>query len=211
MNVPMRFFPILLGAACLAGCVSFERAPAPLACDARLEGRWVPIANTAEESASLTKDDYAQVDPQCRVTLSFSQTNSRPLRTVQVDARGFSLDGQHYLAIGDADITRLLAQSMPQDRDPPRELKDRTPTQAVTLVRYRIEGDVFSFTMIDYDTAEKLMKEGVLAANNADPLNYQFTGDDAYLLGILRKHPELFKQDPKMPMSMRRAPVEASP
>lgn len=211
MTVYLRFPPILLVCACLAACVTFERAPAPLTCDTRLTGRWVPIANSEEESAGLTQDDYAQVDPQCRVMFSFSQTSSRPLRTLHVDARGFSLDGQHYLALSDADVARLLAQSVSQHREPSPEAKDSTPIQAVTLVRYRIEGDVFSFALLDYDVVERLVKEKALDASTPDQVTFQLKGNDEYLRGILRKYPELFKQDPKLTLSMRRAAVEPAP
>ena len=195
----------------MSGCVTFERAPAPLACDARLVGRWLPIANTAEEQASLTHDDFALVDSQCKATVSISQASDKSVRKVEVDARGFSLDGQHYLALGDADVTRLFTQSLPAGQEPPKALTGRAPSDSVTLVRYRIEADVFSMALVDYDTVEKLVKDKVLTASSADQFNYQFKGDDAYLREVLRKYPELFKSDPDKPMSLRRAPAEPAP
>ena len=211
MNVHLRLFPILLVCAGLAGCVTFERVPAPLTCDTRLVGRWLPMANSEEEKATLTKDDYVQVDPQCKAMFSFSQTSSRPLTTLQVDARGFTLEGQHYLALSEADVARLLAQGMSIDGQPPREPADHTPTEAVTLLRYRIEEDVFSYAMIDYAMVEKLVKEKSLDADALDQVSINLKCDDEHLLGILRQYPELFKQDPKMTMTLRRAPVEAGP
>ena len=156
-------------------------------------------------------DDYVQVDPQCKAMFSFSQTSSRPLTTLQVDARGFTLEGQHYLALSEADVARLLAQGMSIDGQPPREPEDHTPTEAVTLLRYRIEEDVFSYAMIDYAMVEKLVKEKSLDADALDQVSINLKGDDEHLLGILRQYPELFKQDPKMTMTLRRAPVEAGP
>lgn len=195
----------------LSGCVTFERAPADLSCDARLVGRWLPVPNTPEEAAGLTTDDYALVDPQCGVTLSMSQASDKSVRTTQVDARGFALDDQHYLVLSDADVTKLFTQSLPAGQEPPPALRNRQPTSSATLVRYRIEGDVFSFALIDYETVEALVKEKALVADTADQFNYRITGDAAHLREVLRRHPELFKEDPDKPMRMRRAAAEPAP
>jgi len=68
----------------LAGCVTFAQAPLPLACDARLQGRWLPIANNAAEAAKLTADDYAVVDGQCHATVSMSQDADKPARKAEL-------------------------------------------------------------------------------------------------------------------------------
>jgi hypothetical protein len=188
----------------LAGCVTFERAPLPLACDARLEGRWLPIANSAEEAAKLTADDYATVDGQCHATISMSQTADKPARKAEVQASGFELGGEYYLVLGEKDLTRLFAGS---DTLSP----DRTPGSSVTLVRYRIEGDILKLETIDMDTVKRMVDQHELSARTQDQLNYVIPGDEAQLRDVLLKHPGLFGQGQAPPMSMRRAPATERP
>ncbi|MEP6907202.1 MAG: hypothetical protein ABI858_04360, partial [Pseudoxanthomonas sp.] len=207
----LAFLLLMLAPLWLSGCVTFERAPAPLSCDAQLVGRWVPLLDTAEGNASLTPDDYVLVDPQCKASLSRSKASDRSALTTELDARGFTLEGQSYLALADSDVSRLFTRSLPDGQQPPAMLKDRQPTQAVVLARYRIEGDIFSLAMIDFETVATLVNKKRLVANTTDQFNYTFTGDDAYLRKVLRDHPELFKEETDKPMRLKRAPLEPAP
>ena len=193
--------PLLLS---LAGCVTFEKSPLPLACDARLEGRWLPVANSPEEAAKLTADDYAAVDGQCRATLSMSQTADKPARKAEVQASGFELGGEHYLVLGEKDLARLFAGA---DTVSP----DRAPGTSVTLVRYRIEGDILKLETIDVDTVKRMVNQHQLSAEAPDQINYVIRGDEAQLRDVLLGHPGLFGQGPSPPMTMRRAPATDNP
>ena len=201
LRARLLLIPLLLS---LAGCVTFEKAPLPLACDARLEGRWLPIANSAEEAAKLTTDDYATVDGQCHATLSMSQTADKPARKAEVQASGFELGGEHYLVLGESDLTRLFAGT---DMVSP----DRVPGTSVTLVRYRIEGDILKLETIDVDTVKRMVDQKELSARTQDQLNYVIPGDEALLREVLLKHPGLFGQGQAPPMTMRRAPAMDKP
>lgn len=193
--------PFLLS---LAGCVTFERAPLPLACDARLEGRWVPIANSPEEAAKLTADDYAVVDGQCHATLSMSQTTDKPARKAEVQASGFELGGERYLVLGEKDLIRLFAGAGTAS-------PDTIPGTDVALVRYRIEGDILKLETIDMDTVKRMVDQNELSARTQDQLNYVIPGDEAQLREVLLKHPGLFGPGQSPPMTMRRAPATGSP
>ena len=188
----------------LAGCVTFEKAPLPLACDARLEGRWLPIANSAEEAAKLTDDDYAAVDGQCHATISMSQAADKPARKAEVQASGFELGGEHYLALGEEDLARLFAGTGTASAG-------RTPGTSVTLVRYRIEGDMLKLETIDVDTVKRMVEQKELSARTQDQLNYVIPGDEARLREVLLGHPGLFGQGKAPPMNMRRAPAVDKP
>ncbi|MFT3668122.1 MAG: hypothetical protein QM795_05955 [Pseudoxanthomonas sp.] len=48
---------LLLAASLLTGCVMFEQAPAPLACDPDLVGRWIPLPDSPQDRVPLGKDD----------------------------------------------------------------------------------------------------------------------------------------------------------
>lgn len=191
----LLLIPLLLS---VVSCVTFERAPLPLACDARLQGHWLPIANSAAEAAKLTADDYATVDGQCRATISMSQTADKPARKAEVQVSGFELGGAHYLVLGEKDLTRLFAGS---DTLSP----DRAPGSSVTLVRYGIEGDILKLETIDVDTVKRMVDQHELSARTQDQLNYVIPGDEAQLRDVLLKHPGLFGQGQTPPMTMRRA------
>lgn len=193
--------PLLLS---LAGCVTFEKAPLPLTCDARLEGRWLPIANSAEEAAKLTADDYAAVDGRCHATLSMSQAADKPARKAEMQASGFELGGEHYLALGEKDLAQLFAST---DATSP----GRTAGTSLTLVRYRIEGDILKLETIDVDTVKRMIEQHQLSAETRDQLNYTISGDEAQLRDVLLKHPGLFAQGQSPPMTLRRAPALETP
>ena len=188
----------------LTGCVTFERAPLPLACDARLEGRWLPIANSAEEAAKLTADDYAVVDGRCHATVSMSQSADKPARKAELQASGFELGGEHYLALGEKDLSELFAGTNTASTD-------RTPDSSVTLVRYRIEGDILKLETIDVDTVKRMVDQHGLSARTQDQINYVIAGDEARLRDVLLKHPGLFAQGQAPPMTLRRAPATDRP
>ncbi|KAF1708023.1 hypothetical protein CSC73_10375 [Pseudoxanthomonas sacheonensis] len=192
---------------CLGGCVVFERPPAPLACDARLEGRWLPIANSAEEAAKLTQDDYAVVDARCHATVSMSQIGGNPASKAEIEVPGFELGGEHYFALSEGDVARLFARGLAADA--PQEKK--LPPAAVTLVRYRIEGDVLTMATVDSDTVKKLSDERGLKATALDQFNYLIPGDEAALREVLLAHPGLFAKSGSPPMKMRRAAGTPAP
>lgn len=207
MPTPMsqRLHPLLmLLPLWLSGCVVFERPPAPLACDARLEGRWLPIANSADEAAKLTQDDYALVDSRCHATVSMSQVGGNPTSKVEIDVPGFALGDQHYFALNEESVARLFARGL--SAEAPQEKK--LPAGAVTLVRYRIEGDLLTMATIDGDTVQKLIEEKRLSATALDQFNYLIPGDEATLREVLLSHPELFEKSSSPPMKMRRAAAE---
>ena len=193
--------PLLLS---LASCVTFEKAPLPLACDARLQGRWLPIANSTEEAAKLTADDYASVDGQCHATVSMSQNADKPARKAELQASGFELGGEHYLALGEKDLAELFAGTDTASTD-------RAPDSSVTLVRYRIEGDILKLETIDVDTVKRMVDQHQLSAETRDQLNYVISGDEAQLRDVLLKHPGLFAQGQAPPMTLRRAPATDRP
>ncbi|MDR6841053.1 hypothetical protein [Pseudoxanthomonas sacheonensis] len=184
----------------LGGCVVFERPPVPLTCDARLQGRWLPIANSADEAAKLTQDDYAVVDSSCHATVSMSQVGGDPSSKVEIDVPGFALGDQHYFALNEESVARLFARGL--SAEVPQEKK--LPTSAVTLVRYRIEGDILTLTTIDGDTVGKLSEQKRLRATALDQFNYLIPGDEATLRKVLLAHPELFGKSGSPPMKMRR-------
>ncbi len=189
----------------LAGCVTFERLPAPLACDSRLEGRWLPVANTPGEAAKLTSDDYATVDAQCLATLSMSQTANKPASKAQMRVSGFELGGEHYLALGENDLA-LLFTGATAPASPTAK-----PGTGITLVRYRIQGDLLRLNMIDTDTVRQMVEHRKFPASTPDQLNYVIPGDEAQLRAVLLNNPGLFEQGDAPPMGLRRAPAEGAP
>jgi hypothetical protein len=190
----------------LSGCVVFERAPAPLACDARLEGRWLPIANTPEEAAKQTAEDYALVDAQCHATVSMSQIGNNPASKAEIEVSGFELDGEHYFVLTEESVAQLFARGSAG-----LEQETKLPSTAVTLVRYRIEGDVLTLATVNPDTVEKMIEQRRLRAKTLDQFNYLIPGDEATLRAVLLAHPELFERSDSPPMRMKRAAGERAP
>jgi hypothetical protein len=185
----------------LGGCVVFERPPAPLACDARLEGRWLPISNTAEEAAKLTAEDYAVVDGGCHATVSMSQVGGNPPSKTDIEVLGFALGGEHYFALDEESVTGLFARGPAADSSQKKKL----PPTAVTLVRYRIEGEVITLTTVDAEAVGKMSEQRTLDARALDQFNYLIPGDEKTLREVLLAHPELFENTRSPPMRMRRA------
>ncbi|MGH8027616.1 MAG: hypothetical protein ACREO0_12910 [Pseudoxanthomonas sp.] len=185
----------------LSGCVVFERPPVPLTCDTRLEGRWLPIANSAEEEAKLTRDDYALVDGRCHAIVSMSQVGGNPASKSEIEVSGFALGQEHYFALDEQSLVRLFARGPLTDVAAEKKL----PQSAVALVRYRIEGDVLTMAAIDGDTVKQLVEQKRLNATELDKFNYLIPGDEAALRRVLLDHPELFEKSGSPPMKMRRA------
>ena len=202
MSKPLRSVLLLLPL-WLSGCVVFERAPAPLACDARLEGRWLPIANTPEEAAKQTAEDYALVDARCHATVSMSQVGNNPASKAEIEVSGFELGGEHYFVLNEESVARLFARG---SAGLAKETK--LPSTAVTLVRYRIEGDVLTLATVDPDTVKKMIEQRRLSATALDQFNYLIPGDEATLRDVLLGHPELFEKSDSPPMKMKRAAAE---
>lgn len=202
MSKPLRSVLLLLPL-WLSGCVVFERAPAPLACDARLEGRWLPIANTPEEAAKQTAEDYALVDARCHATVSMSQVGNNPASKAEIEVSGFELGGEHYFVLNEGSVARLFARG---SAGLAKETK--LPSTAVTLVRYRIEGDVLTLATVDPDTVKKMIEQRRLSATALDQFNYLIPGDEATLRDVLLGHPELFEKSDSPPMKMKRAAAE---
>lgn len=187
----------------LSGCVVFERAPAPLACDARLEGRWLPIANTPEEAAKQTAEDYALVDARCHATVSMSQIGNSPANKAQIEVSGFELGGEHYFVLNEESVAQLFARGSSGLAQ-----ETKLPSTAVTLVRYRIEGDVLTLATVDPDTVKKMSEQRRLSATALDQFNYLIPGDEATLRDVLLGHPELFDKSGSPPMRMKRVAGE---
>jgi hypothetical protein len=193
--------PLLLG-----GCVVFERPPAPLACDVRLEGRWLPIANSTEEAAKLTQDDYAVVDARCHATVSMSQVGGNPASKAEIEVSGFELGGEHYFVLTEESVAQLFARgsaSLAQET--------KLPSTAVTLVRYRIKDNVLTLATVDADTVKKMSEGRGLRVKALDEFNYLIPGDEATLRKVLLAHPELFEKSDSPPMRMKRASGEPAP
>ena len=200
MNLRLRSLLLLLPL-WLSGCVVFERPPAPLTCDARLQGRWLPVPNSADEAAKLTGDDYALVDSRCHATVSMSQVGGDPASKAELEVTGFALGDQHYFALDEESMVRLFARGAPAEASQNKKL----PAGAVALVRYRIDGDILTLQTIDGDTVKKLGEQKRLQATVLDEFNYLIPGDEATLRGVLLSHPELFGKSGSPPMKMRRA------
>lgn len=202
----MRLHPwllLLLLPTVLSGCVTFERPPAPLSCDPRLEGRWLPVANDPTEAAKLTAEDYADVGADCEAVVSMSQTAEKPASKARLRLVGFELGQRHYLALAEGEITRLFTGASPA--------AGATPGTRVALVRYRIEGDALTLNVVAMETARKMIEQRTLAGTTSDQFNYVITGDEAGLREVLLEHPELFEQGDAPPMTMRRAPAGSAP
>lgn len=206
MSKHLRFLLMLLPL-WLSGCVVFERAPAPLACNARLEGRWLPIANTPEEAEKQTAEDYALVDARCHATVSMSQIGSNPASKAEIEVPGFELGGEHYFALTEESVAQLFARGSAEGLSQEKKL----PSTAVTLVRYRIEGDVLTLATVDPDTVKKMSGQRRLNATALDQFNYLIPGDEATLRDVLLAHPELFEKNDSPPMRMRRTDGERAP
>lgn len=203
MSKRLRSLVILLLPLWLSGCVVFERAPAPLACDARLEGRWLPIANTPEEAAKQTAEDYALVDARCHATVSMSQIGNNPASKAEIEVSGFELGGEHYFVLTEESVAQLFARGSAGLAQ-----ETKLPSTAVTLVRYRIEGDVLTLATVNPDTVKKMSEQRRLNATALDQFNYLIPGDEAALRAVLLAHPELFEKNDSPPMRMKRAAGE---
>lgn len=203
---PPRRLPrifLLLALPFLSACVMFERAPAELSCDPALAGRWIPLPGNDQDALPLGRDDYAQVDAQCRVTLrdAAKQVGS------QFNALGFEVEGQRYLALSQDDMRELF-----DDRKPPAT-PSKLPASSVLLVKYRLAGDVLELALPEMSYAMQQVKQGTLAARETDTMVYLVEGDAGALRKVLAAHPGLFERfDPaSRNLRMRRAAAEATP
>ncbi len=195
---------LLLAASLLTGCVMFEQAPAPLACDPDLVGRWIPLPDSPQDRVPLGKDDVAEVDARCHVRLRDNNHRDEP----GFDALGFQLDGERYLALGFEELESLFGTS--QEAPPtPKGM----PAGAVTLLKYRIHDDTLQIAMLDTVTIMQRVQQGGLKARETDASSYLFEGKPEQLRDLLRKHPELFEAfDGKAKtLRMRRAKADKRP
>jgi hypothetical protein len=133
-----------------------------------------------------------------------SQSGGKPARKAEVQASGFELGGEHYLVLDEKDLARLFAGTGTAPTD-------RIRGGDVTLVRYRIQGDILRLETIDVDTVRRMVDQKELSARTQDQLTYVIPGDEAQLREVLLKHPGLFGQGKAPPMAMRRAPAMATP
>lgn len=181
----LRGLIALLALPLLAGCLMLERAPADLSCDPDLAGRWVPLPNSSAQNP-LGRDDYAQVDGKCRVTLVDDKNMAdRPGFT----ALGFRLDGKRYLALDQAAMRQLF------NDDKPAAKPSKVPDTAVVLVKYRIVGDVLELALADMTYVVEQAKAGKLKVREADTMVYLAEGDRAAMRSLLADHPDLFEND----------------
>ena len=174
---------LMLAALPMAGCVMFAQPPAPLACDAELAGRWIPLPDSPQDKVPLGKGDYAEVDAHCHVRLRDSAKAEQP----EFDALGFKLDGQRYLALGFKDMDGLFATEPAR----PTTAKGMPPT-AVTLLKYRIQGDQLEIAMLDVVQIMQRVDQGTLKARETDASSYLFEGDPRQLQALLSDNPDLF-------------------
>lgn len=185
----LRGLAFLFALPLLAGCLMFERAPADLACDPDLAGRWVPLPNNDAQNP-LGRDDYALVDGKCRVSLVDDKNmKDRPGFT----ALGFRLDGKRYLALDQAAMRELF-----NDNKPPAK-PSTLPATAVVLVKYRIVGDVLELALADMGYVVDQAKAGKLKVRETDTMVYLAEGDRASMRALLADHPDLFESDDAAP------------
>ncbi|KRA44393.1 hypothetical protein [Pseudoxanthomonas sp. Root630] len=184
MTPMRRLATVILAASLLGGCVMFEQAPAPLACDPALVGRWIPLSDSPQDRVPLGKDDYADVDAQCHVRLRDNNRRDEP----SFDALGFEVDGDRYLALGFKELEGLFGTG----KEAPPTPKGM-PAGAVTLLKYRIHDDTLQIAMLDTVTIMQRVQQGSLKARETDASTYLFEGDPRRLRDLLRRYPELFE------------------
>jgi len=181
---PARIVAVLMTAAMLAGCVMFEHAPAPLACDPALVGRWIPLPDSAQDRIPLGKDDYAEVDAACRVRLHDDGRADSP----QFAALGFELEGDRYLALGFSELEGLFGTGKAATPPIPKGM----PAGAVTLLKYRIHDDILQIAMLDTVDIMQRVQDGSLKAREVDASTYLFEGRPERLRTLLQAEPGLF-------------------
>ena len=201
---PLRTITLLLLTLMLAGCVMFERPPAPLSCDPALVGRWIPLADSPQDKVPLGKDDYAEVDARCHVRLRDNNRTDEP----GFDALGFEIDGERYLALGFKELEGLFATGKTAPPTP-----KGMPASAVTLLKYRIRDDTLQIAMLDTVAIMQRVQQGTLKARETDASTYLFEGRPEQLRDVLRAHPELFDafDGGNKTLRMRRADDGAKP
>lgn len=201
---PLRTITLLLATLMLAGCVMFERPPAPLICDPALVGRWIPLADSPQDKVPLGKDDYAEVDARCHVRLRDNNRTDEP----GFDALGFEIDGERYLALGFKELEGLFATGKTAPPTP-----KGMPASAVTLLKYRIRDDTLQIAMLDTVAIMQRVQQGTLKARETDASTYLFEGRPEQLRDVLRAHPELFDafDGGNKTLRMRRAGDGAKP
>lgn len=187
----------------LPGCVMFERAPAELACDPALVGRWLPLPGADTEKMPLGAGDYAEIDAQCQVSLVEHGNAPRS----RFRALGFELDGQRYLALDQDDMRDLFNDGKRA------ESKSKLPATSVLLLKYRIADEVLEVALPKASRALELVQQGDRGVREADTMVYLVEGDAGTLRRRLSEDPGLF--DPFDPASrnprLRRAGTEATP
>lgn len=187
----------------LPGCVMFERAPAALACDPALVGRWLPLPGADTEKMPLGAGDYAEVDAQCQVSLVEHGNAPRS----RFHALGFELDGQRYLALDQEDMRDLF------NDDKRAENKSKLPATSVLLLKYRVADDVLEVALPKASRALESLQRGDRGVREVDTMVYLLEGDADTLRERLAADPGLF--DPFDPASrnprLRRAGTEAAP
>lgn len=197
---------LLLAALAVAtgGCVMFERAPAPLACDPALVGRWIPLPDSPQDKVPLGQDDYAEVDARCHVRLRDNHRSDEP----GFDALGFEVDGERYLALGFDELEGLFATGKTA---PPTH--GGMPAGAVTLLKYRIREDMLQIAMLDTVAIMQRVQAGTLKARETDASTYLFEGSPEQLRALLGRHPELFDafDGSSKTLRLRRAAATVAP
>nr|WP_295382452.1 hypothetical protein [Pseudoxanthomonas sp.] len=187
----------------LPGCVMFERAPAELACDPALVGRWLPLPGADTEKMPLGAGDYAEIDAQCQVSLVEHGNAPRS----RFRALSFELDGQRYLALDQDDMRDLFNDGKRA------ESKSKLPATSVLLLKYRIADEVLEVALPKASRALELVQQGDRGVREADTMVYLVEGDAGTLRRRLSEDPGLF--DPFDPASrnprLRRAGTEATP
>lgn len=191
----------------LSGCVAFEHLPvAELDCDPQLVGRWLPV----DEDHADDEDDAITVDNNCQAL--FPPPARASTASYRTTLRGFALDGWRYLVFSAGDVERIMgieAGTLAAAQD------------AAFLLRYRIEGDLLSGSIVDFSdvraaVADKRIEGRALGVPESravgvidDPSLYLVESDGQATAELLRTQPELFGDDDKS-LQLRRV-AGASP
>lgn len=204
MRVAWRPLSLFVLLPLLAGCLMFERSPADLTCDPALTGRWIPLPGNDSQTLPLDRDDYAQVDAQCTVTLV---DDKKMAKRPSFPARGFALDGERYIALNQDAMRQLF-----DDTQAPAK-PAKLPRDAVLLVKYRIVGGVLELALPDIGYVIEETKKGALKAREADSMVYVAEGDRTQLRALLADHPGLFEtfSPESRNLRLRRASTESAP
>ena len=191
---PARIAALVLAAALLGGCVTFEHAPvAHYRCDPALAGRWQTV-----KTERLPRPIEVAAD--CR--MRWPQDDGS---TFETTLRSFRLDEVRYLAFTPQEADRLM--------DMKGDLVSRAPADSVLLVRYRIDGDEAKLWLADPQVLLTPDADGKTAARRVDDQLAHVEGGRRATAALLRARGDaLFRATQEDGMTrFQREPAEAAP